>query len=64
MRIRNTTTLGGTSPHQAVSHMRGGYVRENVHTNNIGSFWSEPLEAWRDRHLPQCQQRVFAALLE
>jgi transposase-like protein len=27
-------------PHAAVSHSRGEYVRGNVHTNNIESFWS------------------------
>jgi IS1 family transposase len=27
-------------PHQAVSHARGEYVRGNVHTNSIESFWA------------------------
>src|SRR6202023_152579 len=32
--------LGKDIPHEAVSHSRGEYVRGNVHTNNIESFWS------------------------
>ncbi len=27
-------------PHQAVNHVRGEYVRGNVHTANLDSFWS------------------------
>jgi len=27
-------------PHESVSHSRNEYVRGNVHTNNIESFWS------------------------
>lgn len=27
-------------PHEAVSHSMGEYVRGNVHTNDIESFWS------------------------
>jgi transposase-like protein len=27
-------------PHESVSHMRGEYVRGNVHTANLDSFWS------------------------
>src|SRR5712691_1701567 len=27
-------------PHDSVAHMRGEYVRGNVHTNSIESFWS------------------------
>jgi len=27
-------------PHEAVHHGRGEYVRGNVHTNNIESYWS------------------------
>ncbi len=27
-------------PHQAVNHGRGEYVRGNIHTNNIESFWA------------------------
>jgi transposase-like protein len=27
-------------PHEAVKHMHGEYVRGNVHTNNLESFWS------------------------
>ena len=27
-------------PHFAISHMHGEYVRGEVHTNNIESFWS------------------------
>jgi transposase-like protein len=27
-------------PHEAVSHSSGEYVRGNIHTNNIESFWS------------------------
>jgi len=29
-----------TLPHEAVNHSHGEYVRGNVHTNNIESFWS------------------------
>lgn len=32
--------LGRTFPHQAVSHEKGEYVRGEVHTNNLESFWS------------------------
>jgi hypothetical protein len=32
--------LGRNIPHEAVNHSRGEYVRGNVHTNNIESFWS------------------------
>jgi transposase-like protein len=27
-------------PHESVSHQRGEYVRGNVHTANLDSFWS------------------------
>jgi len=27
-------------PHEKVKHSAGEYVRGNVHTNNIESFWS------------------------
>jgi hypothetical protein len=27
-------------PHESVSHGKGEYVRGEVHTNNIESFWS------------------------
>jgi transposase-like protein len=27
-------------PHQTVHHGRGEYVRGNVHTNNIETFWA------------------------
>ncbi len=32
--------LSPTYPHQAVRHGRGEYVRGEVHTNNIESFWA------------------------
>ncbi len=32
--------LGWVMPHETVSHGAGQYVRGNVHTNNIESFWS------------------------
>ena len=32
--------LGQTFPHQAVNHARKEYVRGNVHTANLDSFWS------------------------
>jgi transposase-like protein len=32
--------LSPTYPHQAVRHGKGEYVRGEVHTNNIESFWS------------------------
>jgi hypothetical protein len=32
--------LGQGIPHEAVNHSRNEYVRGNVHTNNIESFWS------------------------
>jgi hypothetical protein len=32
--------LGRTFPHQVVNHYRGEYVRGNVHTANLDSFWS------------------------
>jgi ISXO2-like transposase domain/Transposase zinc-ribbon domain len=32
--------LGRGIHHEAVNHTRGEYVRGNVHTNNIESFWS------------------------
>ena len=28
--------------HEAVNHSQGEYVRGNVHTNSIESFWSSP----------------------
>jgi transposase-like protein len=27
-------------PHESVSHSKGEYVRGNVHTNSIESFWA------------------------
>lgn len=32
--------LGRQYPHQTVNHDRGEYVRGNVHTSNLDSFWS------------------------
>jgi transposase-like protein len=32
--------LGRTFPHQSVNHARSEYVRGNIHTNNLESFWS------------------------
>lgn len=32
--------LGKTLPHKVINHRAGEYVRGNVHTNNIDSFWS------------------------
>ena len=32
--------LGSRIPHQSVNHSRGEYVRGEVHTNSIESFWS------------------------
>lgn len=32
--------LGRTFPHQVVHHTKGEYVRGNVHTANLDSFWS------------------------
>jgi transposase-like protein len=41
MRIRPTPTpLAGTSGIKPSITESGGYVRGNVHTNNIESFWS------------------------
>jgi hypothetical protein len=32
--------LGRTFPHEVVNHIKKEYVRGNVHTNNLESFWS------------------------
>ena len=48
-------------PHKTVDHKALEYVRGEVHTNNIESFWSL-LETWSHRHVPQRQQEVSAAL--
>lgn len=32
--------IGQSFPHQAVNHGRKEYVRGNIHTNNLESFWS------------------------
>ena len=32
--------LGREFPHQTVNHLKGEYVRGNVHTANLDSFWS------------------------
>jgi ISXO2-like transposase domain len=32
--------LGRDVPHESVKHSAGEYVRGNVHTNNIESFWA------------------------
>ena len=32
--------LGRTYPHEIVNHSKKEYVRGNIHTNNIESFWS------------------------
>lgn len=32
--------LGRNRPHQAVNHQAGEYVRGEIHTANIDSFWS------------------------
>ncbi len=32
--------VGLAFPHQTVNHLKGEYVRGNVHTANLDSFWS------------------------
>jgi transposase-like protein len=34
------TRLKNSFPHETVSHLKGEYVRGNVHTANLDSFWS------------------------
>ena len=34
------TRLGRSFPHEVVNHEKHEYVRGNIHTNNLESFWS------------------------